>query len=668
MARFILTQINMDNQNQDVVSHEMRQQSEETTEAINNNVVEEKNEQITSEEKETNATQETQPKAEETQLKEDFSAEILFADSDEDLENQEETIEELTTHYSKMSREELVEEIKSLSNSENIEQMKMRSNLVRNAFRNLTSEYRKEVKDKFLKDGGLEEDFKLEDDNLDIEFNKFYSLYREKRQKYLDEQERIKQENVVKKNETLEELRLLLDSEESLKEIYDKFNLIQEKWKSIGQVPRSEVNGLWQNYHFLIEKFYDKVKINRELRDLDLKRNLDAKIELCERAEGLIFEPSLNVSFKALQEIHQQWKEIGAVPMDKNDEIWERFKNASDQINKRRQEYYEKMRTQLENNLLAKEALCEKAEAVVQRNHDKIVQWNESSDEMNEMLKLWKTIGPVPQKDNESIWNRFKSSLDTFFETKKIVFDKLKQEQDVNYNKKIEICLKAEAISERNDWKKATAELIQLQNDWKEIGYLPKKLSDKVWTRFRAACDKFFERKSEFYKSNRESETENLAKKEALIKAVKEFEFGEDKEENLNHIKDFQRQWSEIGYVPSGEKDRLQKEFRSAINSHFEKLQIDAQELKLSSFKERISNVEDNKSVSREKKFLLDKIQKLKDEINLWENNLGFLANSKQADILKAEFERKMESTRKEIALEEAKLKMLEETLKSQKQ
>lgn len=658
----------MDNQNQDVVSHEMRQQSEETTEAINNNVVEEKNEQITSEEKETNATQETQPKAEETQLKEDFSAEILFADSDEDLENQEETIEELTTHYSKMSREELVEEIKSLSNSENIEQMKMRSNLVRNAFRNLTSEYRKEVKDKFLKDGGLEEDFKLEDDNLDIEFNKFYSLYREKRQKYLDEQERIKQENVVKKNETLEELRLLLDSEESLKEIYDKFNLIQEKWKSIGQVPRSEVNGLWQNYHFLIEKFYDKVKINRELRDLDLKRNLDAKIELCERAEGLIFEPSLNVSFKALQEIHQQWKEIGAVPMDKNDEIWERFKNASDQINKRRQEYYEKMRTQLENNLLAKEALCEKAEAVVQRNHDKIVQWNESSDEMNEMLKLWKTIGPVPQKDNESIWNRFKSSLDTFFETKKIVFDKLKQEQDVNYNKKIEICLKAEAISERNDWKKATAELIQLQNDWKEIGYLPKKLSDKVWTRFRAACDKFFERKSEFYKSNRESETENLAKKEALIKAVKEFEFGEDKEENLNHIKDFQRQWSEIGYVPSGEKDRLQKEFRSAINSHFEKLQIDAQELKLSSFKERISNVEDNKSVSREKKFLLDKIQKLKDEINLWENNLGFLANSKQADILKAEFERKMESTRKEIALEEAKLKMLEETLKSQKQ
>ncbi len=658
----------MDNQNQDVVSHEMRQQSEETTEAINNNVVEEKNEQITSEEKETNATQETQPKAEETQLKEDFSAEILSADSDENLENQEETIEELTTHYSKMSREELVEEIKSLSNSENIEQMKMRSNLVRNAFRNLTSEYRKEVKDKFLKDGGLEEDFKLEDDNLDIEFNKFYSLYREKRQKYLDEQEKIKQENVVKKNETLEELRLLLDSEESLKEIYDKFNLIQEKWKSIGQVPRSEVNGLWQNYHFLIEKFYDKVKINRELRNLDLKRNLDAKIELCERAEGLIFEPSLNVSFKALQEIHQQWKEIGAVPMDKNDEIWERFKNASDQINKRRQEYYEKMRTQLENNLLAKEALCEKAEAVVQRNHDKIVQWNESSDEMNEMLKLWKTIGPVPQKDNESIWNRFKSSLDTFFETKKIVFDKLKQEQDVNYNKKIEICLKAEAISERNDWKKATAELIQLQNDWKEIGYLPKKLSDKVWTRFRAACDKFFERKSEFYKSNRESETENLAKKEALIKAVKEFEFGEDKEENLNHIKDFQRQWSEIGYVPSGEKDRLQKEFRSAINSHFEKLQIDAQELKLNSFKERISNVEDNKSVSREKKFLLDKIQKLKDEINLWENNLGFLANSKQADILKAEFEKKMESTRKEIALEEAKLKMLEETLKSQKQ
>ncbi|MDD3286782.1 MAG: DUF349 domain-containing protein [Bacteroidales bacterium] len=653
----------MDNQNQDVELPEMEHQSEETTQEMINDVVEEKIEETKAEEAPKAAVEEeNKPQKNQSNAQNDFSAEILSAEHDEELENQEtETLDELTAHYSKMNREELVEEIKSLANSQNIEQMKMRSNIVRNAFRALTDDLRNKAKENFLKEGGLEEDFKFEDDNLDIEFNKYYSLYREKRQHYIDEQERIKQENVAKKNETLEELRLLLNSEESLKEIYDKFNLIQDKWKSIGQVPRSEVNGLWQNYHFLIEKFYDKVKINRELRDLDLKRNLDAKIELCEKAEGLMIEPSLNVAFKSLQEIHQQWKEIGSVPMDKNEEIWERFKNASDQINKRRQEYYDTLKAELDNNLLAKQALCEKAEAIVKSEHTSISQWNTTSNDLNEMLKLWKTIGAVPQKENESIWNRFKSSLDTFFEAKKVVFEKMKEDQDVNYNKKVEICVKAEAISERNDWRNATQELLQLQKEWKDIGYVQKKLADKLWARFRAACDKFFERKSTFFKSNRESEVENLAKKEALITAVKEFQFGQNKEENLNAIKDFQRQWSEIGYVPSNEKERLQKEFRAAINSHFEKLQIDAQEFKLNSFKERLSHSDDYKSVSKEKRFLLDKIQKLKEEIKLWENNLGFLANSKQADILKAEFEKKMENARKEIALEEAKLKMIDQ-------
>jgi hypothetical protein len=238
-------------------------------------VVEEKIEETKAEEAPKAAVEEEKkPQNNQSNAQNDFSAEILSVEHDEELENQEtETLDELTAHYSKMNREELVEEIKSLANSQNIEQMKMRSNIVRNAFRALTDDLRNKAKENFLKEGGLEEDFKFEDDNLDIEFNKYYSLYREKRQHYIDEQERIKQENVAKKNETLEELRLLLNSEESLKEIYDKFNLIQDKWKSIGQVPRSEVNGLWQNYHFLIEKFYDKVKINRELRDLDLKRN-----------------------------------------------------------------------------------------------------------------------------------------------------------------------------------------------------------------------------------------------------------------------------------------------------------------------------------------------------------------------------------------------------------
>lgn len=376
-----------------------------------------------------------------------------------------------------------------------------------------------------------------------------------------------------------------MNSEESLKQIYDEFNAIQEKWKAIGQVPRTEVNTLWQNYHFLIEKFYDKVKINRELRDLDMKKNLDAKIELCEKAEGLILEQSISKSFKSLQDLHQNWKEIGPVPSEKNEEIWERFKSASDKINSRRIEYYESLHKELENNLMAKQAICQQAEEVLSRNLISIKDWNSATNEMNDMLSLWKTIGQVPQKENEAIWTKFKTSLNTFFANKKEVFDKLKDEQEVNYNKKIEICLKAEAISERDDWKRATQELLDLQKEWKTIGYVNKKLSDKIWSRFRAACDKFFERKSGFYSQSKEMESENILKKEEIIKEVKAFEFGQDKDENLNTIKEFQRRWSEVGFVSNQERERLQKEFRAAIDYHFNKLELNARDFKLSSFK-----------------------------------------------------------------------------------
>ncbi|MFA6705712.1 MAG: DUF349 domain-containing protein [Bacteroidales bacterium] len=636
----------MDNQNQNTVNP-VEENVVNSTEQETKDVVE-------------NATEVTK-EAEVEASRKSYSEEILSVEHDEESEDEtHESVEELTVHYSKMTRQELMEEIKTLANSENIQQMKLRSSLIRNSFKLLTAEAINLAKEKFLADGGVEEDFKFEDDVIGVEFNKYYSLYREKRQQYLEQQEKIKQENVAKKNAILEELRNLLNAEESLKEIYDKFNLIQDRWKEVGQIPRSEVNGLWQNYHFLIEKFYDKVKINRELRDLDLKKNLDAKIELCERVEGLILEPSINKSFKALQEIHQQWKEIGNVPMDKNEEIWERFKTASDKINKLRQDYYESLKDELENNLLAKIAICEKAEEVCKRSHQSSKEWNDSTNEMNDMLKLWKTIGSVPQKDNEAIWTRFKTNLDNFFTAKKEIFNELKADQDNNYNKKVELCVKAEAISERMDWKNATQELLQLQKDWKEIGYVPKKLSDKLWARFRSACDKFFENKSTFYVANRAKETENLAKKEELIIKVKEFQFGDIKEENLNAIKDFQRQWSEIEYVPLSEKERLQKEFRSAINAHFEKLQIDVREFQLNTYKDRISHSNDDRTISKERRFIQEKIQKLKEDLHLWENNLGFLAHSKQAELLKSEFEKKMENARKEIALNEAKLKMID--------
>lgn len=609
-----------------------------------------------------NLTKPEELKQEENTKAMDEVADILSVDTDEETHS-EESEEEMRTQYGAMDREELVSRFSDYLNADDLEALRLRAKIIKEFFENMTQRLEREALEAFLSAGGQQEDYEKKEDVLEAKFRKLYSEYKEARQKFLEKQEQEKLDNLARKEEVLEQLRSLLQSELSLKETYDSFNSIQEKWRAIGAVPRAQVNTLWENYHFLIEKFYDKVKISKELRDMGLKKNLEEKIALCERVEGLMLESSINKSFKQLQECHQLWKEIGPVPTDKNEEIWERFKNASDAVNKRRQEYYDKMREEQSNNYLAKIALCEKLEEVLKHECDNIRKWNDTTNEVNELFKLWKTIGPVPKAENESIWERFKKPIDDFYQRKKEAFDRMKSEQEVSLAKKTELCMRAEAIAERSDWKAATEELLKLQAEWKEVGYLPKKLSDKLWTRFRQACDRFFERKSEDYKARKSNELENVAKKEALIEKVKAFSFSEDKQANLDAIKDFQRQWAEIGFVPNAERQRLYSEFRKAIDAHFDKLQADSMELSLNAFKERVeSNPEDRKYFSKERKQLQDQLQKLRSDLMIWENNLGFLASSRQADLLRAEFEKKMERARADIALLQAKLKVLNES------
>lgn len=570
----------------------------------------------------------------------------------------EETVEQVTPNYQEFGREELLKEFQTLLSANDFELLKQRANVIKKIFDEKSKEVYAKALEQFLEEGGNKEDYKNELDQLDIDFRKLYGEYRERRQKFLEKQEQDKVDNLEKKKAVLEELRELLQQEGSLKEIYDTFNQIQTKWKEIGAVPRSDANFLWESYHFLIEKFYDKVKINRELLEIGMKK----KIALCERVENLLLEPSINDSFRQLQECHQLWKEIGRVSADKSDEIWERFKKASDAVNKRCQEHYEKIREEQNNNLLAKTALCEKLEELLKAERVTAKQWNEVTLGVNELFELWKTIGPVPKEDNEKIWDRFKKTIDKFYEDKKDAFAKMKESQDENYQKKVELCLQAEVIAERNDWKRATEDLLKLQEEWKNIGYVAKKQSDKLWLRFREACDKFFERKSQDYQNRKQSESENIAKKEALIQAVKEFSFTEDKQHNLDVIKDFQRQWAEVGYVSTSERNRLYAEFRKAIDAHFDKLQMDSMESNLNNYKMRLESVDGKRNISREKKEFMDQIQRLQNDLNVWENNLGFLASSKQADLLKAEFDKKIEKAKAEIQLLKAKVKLLEES------
>ena len=569
--------------------------------------------------------------------------------------------EEPIVDYTGKSREELIEALKELLTIDDITKIKNRVGAIKVCFAEADKATKKAAFDKFIEEGGNKDDYEGGDDETAENYRKVYAIYRERRQKHIDELEATKQRNLELKKQILEELRKLIDDEsESLKHSYDAFNAIQDKWKTIGDVPRTELNGLWQTYHFLVEQFFNKVKMNKELMFLDQKKNLESKTLLCERVEELIVEPSITKAAKELQSIREQWREIGPVPQEQNDEIWTRFRTAASQVDERRRAYFEQRREEMEKNLLAKQALIEKANELTAEMPTSTKKWNDVSAELDELLKVWKSIGPVPQEQNEEIWKTFKGQIDSFYNAKKQYFESVKDEQSENYNRKIDLCLQAEAVAKRDDWKKATEELLRLQEDWKKIGPVSRKVSEKIWQRFRSACDEFFTRKSEYFTAIRGSEQENLEKKEAIIAELKAHTFGDDKEENLNALKDFQRRWMEIGYVPISEKQRLQKEFRDTINAMFEQLKINAQEAEINTFREAIRNNKGGHTISDKREQIVEQIQKLRNDINLWENNLGFLASSKQADLLKEEFEKKMQNARQQIALLEAKLKIID--------
>ena len=573
-----------------------------------------------------------------------------------------ETEEEPEVDYTSMTREELLAAFNELMN-EDINKIRNRATTIRNQFNLLNKEMEKQAFEVFLADGGNKDDYHPTNDALAETFYKAYDEYRARRQKMQEELEAQKQRNLEAKQQILEELRSLIDKdEETLKQTYDEFNAIQEKWKGIGEVPREQMNDLWQNYHFLIEQFFNKVKINKELRMLDLKRNLEQKIQLCERAEELIVDSSVLNAFKTLQSLRAQWKEIGPVPAEQNEETWQRFNNAANQIDERRREYYDQRKEELEQNLLAKQALITKAQELTQEPPRSSNQWNTTTEALDELLKLWKSIGPVPREQNETVWGEFKGILDKFFQEKKEHFEQQREQHNENYNKKVDLCLRAEAIAKREDWKKATEEILQLQEEWKTIGPVSVKQSERVWKRFRGACDQFFAKKGEYFKEIRSSESENLTKKNAIIAELSAFQFGDDKEENLKAIKDFQRRWSEIGHVPRKDKDKVTTEYRQLLDGIFEKLRISAREAKIDSYREKVRNHEGDNYADSERSRLMNKIEKLRADLNLWENNLGFFANSKQADLLKEEFEKKMQGTRQEIALLEAKIRVLDES------
>ena len=585
-------------------------------------------------------------------------------EGDDDSEDSELTESiEVAESYESLSIEELVKTLEGLIKETDFNSVKTKIAAIKIEFWKKIQKEKEEKLAKYIADGGEKLDYTPVANKLEEKFNKAFEIYRKNRTKHLAQQELQKQENLKAKLKVLDDIKMLIESEETLKRTYDDFKDLQNKWKEIGAVPKNEINNLWQSYHFLVEKFLDKVKINKELKNLDLRKNLESKIELCEKAEELLLEPSVIKSFKQLQKLHEQWKEIGPIPEDKKDDVWERFKSVTENIHERRRNFYENQRKERENNLLAKIAICEKVENINATEFKSHKSWRDATEEIQELQKVWRTVGFAPEDKNNEVWHRLRSAINIFFENKKEYFDKIQEDLTNNYNLKLNICNQAEALKDSQDWNSTTKELINLQKEWKEIGQVPQKYSDAIWKRFRVACDAFFENRTNYFKNIDSIEDVNLQKKQELIKRVEEYQFGENNKENIEILKGFQRECVEIGHVPIKEKEKLQNDFKAAINKQFDKLKLSSYSKNVFEYQTRFDAVKDtpdaSKFISREKFGISSIIQKIKSDINLWENNLGFLAKSKSADIVKEEFQKKIEKAKADLLVQEQKLKFL---------
>ena len=564
-----------------------------------------------------------------------------------------------------LNKLQLVEMLEELVQNTDVQSIKDKVAAVRLHFNKLNKEDLDNELDQFLQGGGEAESFQHVEDPIEQRFNAAFGIFKSNRAKQNEDMEKQKVENLAKKQAILDELKEIIASDDSLKKTYDDFRALQDRWKEIGPVPAAENSNLWNNYHFLVEKFFDKVRIGRELRDLDMKKNLDAKIDLCEKAEELLDEKSITKAFKALQKLHEDWKEIGPVPQEKKDEIWERFKAATDKINQIRREHYSKIEEEQGTNLEAKKALCEKAEELIAEDYTSVNAWQKKSTELSEIFGVWKTVGPASKKDNEEIWQRFRGAMDAFFAKKKAFFATLKDRQTENLERKTQLCIEAEALMESTEWKNTTEQMKKLQEEWKTIGPVPKRHADKIWKRFRAACDTFFTRKNEHFSGRRTEEEANLAAKKALIEEIKAFELSSNRNENMDAIKAFQKRWIEIGYVPMKHKDAINKEYRGLIDGLFDMMRKNQNEASTNEFREMMETWKDDPNagdrVRKEGNKLQTRIQKLREEIAVLENNIGFFSNSKNSELMRAEYEKKINKAKEDLKVLEEKLKIAEE-------
>ena len=520
---------------------------------------------------------------------------------------------------------------------------------------------------KFVEEGGSEEDFAPAVDGAEVQLKELFKEYRHRRDEFIANLEAEKEKNLQVKLGIIEELKELVNSDETLNHTFNKFRELQQRWKETGLVPQQNVKDLWETYNLHVENFYNFIKINKELRDLDLKKNYEQKLALCEAAEALVLEPSIVEAFHKLQKLHDEWRETGPVANEFKETLWERFKEASSRINKQHQAFFENIKAEQTKNLELKAGLCEQTEELAQQLYTTRKEWNRASDRLLEIQKVWKTIGFAPKKDNTRIYERFRTACDRFFEAKRRFYADVKTEMEHNLQLKNELCEAAEALQMSEEWKKTTDELIALQARWKEIGAVSRRYSDQVWKRFRAACDKFFERKAAHFSDVDGQYEQNLVRKQALLD---EMAAADVKEGGFEMIKEFQRRWSEIGFVPIKRKDEIQKRYKECVDTLFSVLRGSERDRSMSRFREKVSafKASGDRRIRTERDRLYNRVKQLESDIALLENNIGFFAHSKGAEALIADVREKIERAKREMADTIEKVKLIDRQAQEENQ
>lgn len=559
------------------------------------------------------------------------------------------------------TKKEVVERLKEIAASdENPDKDEI--DLLKTVFYKLHITEREARMKEYIDGGGDPEAYQIMPDEDEETFKQQMAIVREKRARIFQQQEAEKQANLEKKLEIIEKIKAMATSPDEANKSYNEFKELQQQWKDIKNVPADRASELWRNYQLYVEQFYDLLKLNSEAREYDFKKNLETKTKLCEAAEKLADEEDVISAFHQLQELHQQYRETGPVAKELREQIWTRFKAASTVINKRHQQHFEDLRSKEEENLTLKTALCEKVEEISKLENKTASDWEKRSKEIIDIQNQWKTIGFAPQKMNVKIFERFRAACDDFFGRKSEFFKEMKQAYAANIEKKKALVEKAQALADSTDWKVTSDKLINLQKEWKTIGVVPKKIGDQLWHDFLNACNKFFEARNAANAGARNEERENLEKKRNIIEQIKALvaDAANATREKVQALAD---EYNKVGHVPYKEKDALYAAYHEALDAIYKELNISNKRRRLDDFKSNIRNMakRGEDAIDNERGRLTRRFEQLKQEIQTYENNLGFLnASSKKGNSLIDEMNRKVQKLRDDLELVRQKIKAID--------